>query len=96
MKVKIDRQSAAKAITKHEVSKMARRIQQNIINESARRYDMRQRNAALTAANEALADALSRALGGRDRVFLPRRRDDHAEFSVELTIGDDFLIRRRK
>lgn len=58
--------------------------------------DMRQRNAALTAANEALADALSRALGGRDRVFVPRRRDDHAEFSVELTLDDDFLIRRRK
>lgn len=58
--------------------------------------EMRQRNAALTAANEALADALSRALGGRDRVFLPRRRDDHAEFLVELTIDDDFLIRRRK
>lgn len=58
--------------------------------------DMRQRNAALTAANEALADALSRALGGRDRVFLPRRRDDHAEFFVELTLDDDFLIRRRK
>lgn len=57
--------------------------------------DMRQRNAALTATNEALADALSRALGGRDRVFLPRRRDDHAEFSVELTIGDDLLIIRR-
>jgi ectoine hydroxylase-related dioxygenase (phytanoyl-CoA dioxygenase family) len=46
--------------------------------------DMRQRNAALEATNEALADALSRALGGRDRVFLPRCRDDHAEFSVEL------------
>lgn len=58
--------------------------------------DMRQRNAALAATNEALADALSRALGGRDRVFLPRRRDDHAEFSVELTLDDDFLIRRRK
>lgn len=58
--------------------------------------DMRQKNAALTAANEALADALSRALGGRDRVFLPRRRDSHAEFSVELTLDDDFLIRRRK
>lgn len=40
MKVRIDRQSAAKAITEHEVSEMARRIQQNIINESARRYDM--------------------------------------------------------
>lgn len=58
--------------------------------------DMRQRNAALAATNEALADALSRALGGRDRVFLPRRRDDHAEFSVELTLDDDFLLRRRK
>ena len=58
--------------------------------------EMRQRNAALTATNEALADALSCALGGRDRVFLPRRRDDHAEFFVELTIDNDFLIRRRK
>ena len=58
--------------------------------------DMRQKNAALAATNEALADALSRALGGRDRVFLPRRRDDHAEFFVELTIDDDYLIRRRK
>lgn len=50
----------------------------------------------LEKANEDLADALSRALGGRDRVFLPRCRDDHAEFSVELTLDDDFLIRRRK
>lgn len=58
--------------------------------------EMRQRNAALAAANEILADALSRALGGRDRVFVPRRRDDHAEFSAELTLDDDFLIRRRK
>ena len=50
----------------------------------------------LEKANEDLADALSCALGGRDRVFLPRRRDDHAEFFVELTIDNDFLIRRRK
>ena len=50
----------------------------------------------LEKANENLADALSCALGGRDRVFLPRRRDDHAEFFVELTIDNDFLIRRRK
>ena len=58
--------------------------------------EMRQRNAALAATNEILADALSRALGGHDRVFLPRRRDDRAEFFVELTIDDDYLIRRRK
>ena len=57
--------------------------------------NMRQRNAALTAANEILADALSRALGGRDRVFVPRRRDDKIEYKVELTIGDDLLIIRR-
>ena len=57
--------------------------------------DMRQRNAALTATNEILADALSRALGGRDRVFVPRRREDKVEYRVELTIGDDLLIMRR-
>lgn len=57
--------------------------------------DMRQRNAALTATNEILADALSRALGGRDRVFVPRRRESKAEYRVELTIGDDLLIIRR-
>ena len=57
--------------------------------------EMRQRNAALTATNEILADALSRALGGRDRVFVPRRREDKVEYQVELTIGDDLLIIRR-
>lgn len=57
--------------------------------------DMRQQNAALTAENEILADALSRALGGRDRVFVPRRREDKIEYKVELTIGDDLLIVRR-
>ena len=57
--------------------------------------DMRQKNKVLTATNEILADALSRALGGRDRVFVPRRRDDKIEYKVELTIGDDLLIMRR-
>lgn len=57
--------------------------------------DMRQKNAALAATNEILADALSRALGGRDRVFVPRRREDKVEYRVELTIGDDLLIIRR-
>lgn len=56
--------------------------------------DMRRKNAALTATNEILADALSRALGGRDRVFVPRRREDKVEYRVELTIGDDLLIMR--
>lgn len=57
--------------------------------------DMRQKNAGLIATNEILADALSRALGGRDRVFVPRRRESKAEYRVELTIGDDLLIMRR-
>ena len=57
--------------------------------------DMRQKNKVLTATNEILADALSRALGGRDRVFVPRRREDKVEYRVELTIGDDLLIIRR-
>ena len=57
--------------------------------------DMRQKNAALTATNEILADALSRALGERDRVFVPRRREHKVEYQVELTIGDDLLIMRR-
>lgn len=57
--------------------------------------EMRQRNAALAATNEILADALSRALGGRDRVFVPRRREEKIEYKVELTIGDDLLIIRR-
>ena len=57
--------------------------------------DMRRKNAALAATNEILADALSRALGGRDRVFVPRRREDKVEYRVELTIGDDLLIIRR-
>lgn len=57
--------------------------------------DMRQKNATLTATNEILADALSRALGGRDRVFVPRRRESKAEYRVEPTIGDDLLIIRR-
>lgn len=57
--------------------------------------ERRQRNAALEATNEILADALSRALGGRDRVFVPRRREDKIEYKVELTIGDDLLIIRR-
>ena len=58
--------------------------------------DLRSKLRIMEKANEDLADALSRALGGRDRVFLPRCRDDHAELSVEMTLDDDFLIRRRK
>lgn len=58
--------------------------------------DCRLKLRLLESANEDLPDALSYALGGRDRVFVPRRRDDHAEFFIELTIDDDYLIRRRK
>ena len=58
--------------------------------------DLRSKLRIMEKANEDLADALSYALGGRDRVFVPRRRDDHAEFFVELTIDNDYLIRRRK
>lgn len=57
--------------------------------------DLRSKLRIMEKANETLADALSRALGGRDRVFLPRRRDDHAEFFVELTIDDGLLIIKR-
>lgn len=56
--------------------------------------DMRQRNAALTATNEILADALSRALGGRDRVFVPRKYKV-VEYTVENTIDDDYIIIRK-
>ena len=57
--------------------------------------ELKQKNTVLTATNEILADALSRALGGRDRVFVPRRREDKIEYRVEMTIGDDLLIIRR-
>lgn len=57
--------------------------------------DLRSKLKIMEKANEILADALSRALGGRDRVFVPRRREDKVEYKVELTIGDDLLIIRR-
>ena len=57
--------------------------------------DLRSKLRIMEKANEILADALSRALGGRDRVFVPRRREDKVEYRVELTIGDDLLIIRR-
>ena len=55
----------------------------------------KQKNALLNAANELLADALSRALGGRDRVFVPKKREGKSEYKIELTIDDDLLIVRR-
>ena len=57
--------------------------------------ELKQQKAILEAANEILADALSCALGGRDRVFVPRRRESKAEYRVELTISDDLLIMRK-
>ena len=57
--------------------------------------DLRSKLRIMEKANEILADALSRALGGRDRVFVPRRREDKIEYRVEMTIGDDLLIIRR-
>lgn len=57
--------------------------------------ELKQQKAILEATNEIMAEALSRALGDRDRVFVPRRREDKIEYKVELTIGDDLLIMRR-
>lgn len=52
---------------------------------------LRQLNADLMKENEILSDALSRALGNRDRVFVPRKYKV-VEYIVENTIDNDYLI----
>lgn len=56
---------------------------------------LKQKNAALEAAGDILADALARALGSRDRVFVPKKRGGKVEYKVELTIDNDLLLMRR-
>lgn len=52
---------------------------------------LRQLNVDLMKENEILSDALNRALGGRDRVFVPRKYK-MVEYIIEDTIDDDYLI----
>lgn len=52
---------------------------------------LRQLNADLMKENEILSDALNRALGNRDRVFVPRKYKV-VEYTVESTIDDDYII----
>lgn len=55
---------------------------------------LRQLNADLMKENEILSDALNRALGSRDRVFVPRKYNV-VEYTVESTIDDDYIIIRK-
>lgn len=55
---------------------------------------LRQRNVILETTNAALSNALSRALADRDRVFVPQNFE-LAEFKVERTIDNDYLIVRK-
>lgn len=55
---------------------------------------LRQLNADLMRENEILSDALNRALGNRDRVFVPRKYKV-VEYTVESTIDDDYIIIRK-
>ncbi len=55
--------------------------------------DLQQRVAALEFANNLIAAALSQALS-RDRVFVPQNFE-LAEFKVERTIDNDYLIVRK-
>lgn len=55
---------------------------------------LRKLNADLMKENEILSDALNRALGKRDRVFVPRKYKV-VEYTVENTIDDDYIIIRK-
>lgn len=55
---------------------------------------LRRLNADLMKENEILSDALNRALGKRDRVFVPRKYKV-VEYTVENTIDDDYIIIRK-
>lgn len=55
---------------------------------------LRQLNSDLMKENEILSDALNRALGNRDRVFVPRKYKV-VEYTVESTIDDDYIIIRK-
>lgn len=55
--------------------------------------DLQQRVVALEFANSLIAAALSQALS-RDRVFVPQNFE-LAEFKVERTIDNDYLIVRK-
>lgn len=56
--------------------------------------ELKQQKAILEATNEIMAEALSRALGDRDRVYVPRKRDGRVEYRREQTIGGDLLLIR--
>lgn len=58
--------------------------------------ELKQQKAILEATNQLLADALSYALDekGSDRVHVPKKREEHAEYRREQTIGGDLLLIR--
>ena len=72
-------------------------IQSEIIRKQEREInELRASKRILEATNQALAEALERALSreGRDRVFVPVREIGGAQFRTEQTIDGDLLIVR--